>query len=87
MAKQPWTGLAFTISSGPSFLMTFAGVMTYAYMAKAPFSEVWIALTTLYGLHAGKRLWQRLKAPNLEMNGNGGNGGNGEPATPQTVSK
>jgi len=66
--------MTFQFTSGPAFVMTFLGILGYAFFAKAPFSEVWIALITLFGLHTGKRLWQKLKDPRigLEAEGNGG---------------
>jgi len=70
--------MTFIISSGPAFLLTFLGIVAYAFYIKAPFNEFWIGLVTLYGLHAGKRLWQKLKTPQTEL----ANGGmNGEVAT------
>lgn len=66
--------MTFQFSSGPSFVLTFLAVVGYAFYIKAPFNEVWIALITLYGLHAGKRLIQKLKDPRIgletELNGN-----------------
>ena len=67
--------MTFVISSGPAFLMTFLGVLGYAFYIKAPFNEVWIGLVTLYGLHAGKRLWQKLKTPMTELGNEGGTNG------------
>jgi len=59
--------MTFQFTSGPSFVLTFLALFVYALVAKAPFSEVWIALVTLYGLHAGKRLWQKLKDPRIGL--------------------
>jgi hypothetical protein len=59
--------MTFQFTSGPSFILTFLAVTGYAFFIKAQFSEVWIALVTLYGLHAGKRLWQKLKDPRIGL--------------------
>jgi uncharacterized membrane protein YfcA len=57
----------FEFTSGPSFILTFLAVLGYAIYTKAPFQEVWIALGSLYGLHIGKRLWQKLKDPRIGL--------------------
>ena len=66
--------MTWQFTSGPSFILTFIGVAGYAFFIKAPFSEVWIALVTLYGLHVGKRLWQKLKDPRIGLEVENGNG-------------
>lgn len=57
----------FQFTSGPSFLLTFVAVLGYAVYSHAPFQEVWIALGSLYDLHIGKRLMQKLKDPRIGL--------------------
>jgi hypothetical protein len=59
--------VTFQFTSGPSFILTFVTLAAYAFFIRAPFAEVWIALVTLYGLHAGKRLIQKLKDPRIGL--------------------
>lgn len=59
--------MTFQFTSGPSFVLTFLALFAYALFIKAPYSEVWISLVTLYGLHAGKRLIQKLKDPRIGL--------------------
>ncbi len=91
--KKPWAGLTFTVSSGPAFVMTFLGVMLCVFKLKPPFNEAWIALVTLFGLHTGKRLWQKIKGVGYDINANGNcengngevtNGTNGQPPAEET---
>jgi len=59
--------MTFVVSSGPAFVVTFLAIVAYGFYIKAPFNEFWIGMVTLYGLHAGKRLWQKLKTPVSDM--------------------
>jgi len=51
------------VNSGFAYLLSLGGIIAYAFANKAPFSEFWIAVGTLYGWHTGRRLWRQLKTP------------------------
>ena len=55
------------INSGASYLLSFAGVIVYAIIIKAPFTEFWVGVASLYGWHTGRRLWRQLKLGTLEV--------------------
>ncbi len=55
--------LNVTISSGAAYLLSFAAVLAFAVIVKAPFTEFWLAVASLYGWHSGRRLWRQLKTP------------------------
>lgn len=59
--------MTFTISSGPAYLLSLVAVIGYALYIKAPFSEFWIAVASLYGWHTGRRLWRQLKMGTAEV--------------------
>lgn len=59
--------MTFQFTSGPSFILTFITIAGYAFYIRAPFSEVWVGLVTLFGLHVGKRLIKSIKVPNAEV--------------------
>lgn len=63
--------ITFQFTSGPSFILTFAGILSYAFKSKAPFTEVAWALLALYAAHAGKRLIQKLKDKRLTTQAEG----------------
>lgn len=57
----------FTFSSGPSYVLTWIGLTGYAFYIHADFSAYATWIVTLFGLHAGKRLWQKLKDPRIGL--------------------
>ena len=59
--------LNVTINSGMAYLMSFAAILAYAFAMKAPFTEFWVGVASLYGWHTGRRLWRQLKNGPLEM--------------------
>lgn len=61
--------ITFQFTSGPSFILTFAGIVAYAFKSHAEFSGVAEALIVLFGIHTGKRLWQKLKDPRVGTEG------------------
>ena len=58
--------LEVTINSGMAYLMSFVAVIAYAIIIKAPFTEFWVGIASLYGWHTGRRLWRQLKIGTLE---------------------
>ena len=58
--------MTFTISSGPAYLLSLVAIIGYAFFIKAPFTEFWVAVASLYGWHTGRRLWRQLKLGPLE---------------------
>ena len=68
------------VNSGAAYLLSFAGVIAYAIVIKAPFTEFWVGVASLYGWHTGRRLWRQLKLGTLEVT-NGDNNGSTTPPT------
>jgi hypothetical protein len=66
--------LNIEVNSGAAYVMSFAGVIIYALVIKAPFTEFWVGVASLYGWHTGRRLWRQLKIGTLEMTDGGANG-------------
>jgi hypothetical protein len=55
------------VNSGAAYLISFMGVIVYAIIIKAPFTEFWLGVASLYGWHTGRRLWRQLKLGTLEV--------------------
>lgn len=55
------------VNSGVAYLMSFAAVLVYAVIIKAPFTEFWFGIASLYGWHTGRRLWRQFKCGTLEV--------------------
>lgn len=65
--------LEATVNSGAAYLMSLVAVIVYAFFIKAPFTEFWLGVSSLFGWHTGRRLWRQLKCGTLEVtNDNGG---------------
>jgi hypothetical protein len=54
------------VNSGVAYLVSLAAVIGYALFIKAPFTEFWVGIASLYGWHTGRRLWRQLKLGTLE---------------------
>jgi hypothetical protein len=66
--------MEFTIGSGPAYIISLVAVIGYAFYMKAPFSEFWVAIASLYGWHTGRRLWRQLKMGTTEVTNGEANG-------------
>lgn len=55
-----------TINSGAAFIMSFVALIGFAFYIKAPFTEFFFGIGSLYGWHTGRRLWRQLKCGTLE---------------------
>jgi hypothetical protein len=60
--------LSAEVNSGAAYLMSFAAVLAYSVFIKAPFTEFWLGIASLYGWHTGRRLWRQFKLGTLEVN-------------------
>lgn len=59
------------VNSGAAYLMSFAAVILFAVIIKAPFTEFWLGIASLYGWHTGRRLWRQFKCGTLEVQDGG----------------
>lgn len=60
------------VNSGAAYILSLISVIGFALYIKAPFTEFWVGVASLYGWHTGRRLWRQLKLGPLEVdNGNG----------------
>ena len=59
--------MTFQFTSGPAFILTFVTLFAYACISHATFEAYAVWAVSLYGLHAGKRLWQKLKDPRIGL--------------------
>lgn len=57
-----------TINSGAAFIMSFVALIGFAFYIKAPFTEFFFGIGSLYGWHTGRRLWRQLKCGTIEAN-------------------
>ena len=55
------------VNSGAAYLLSFAAVLAYAVFIRAPFTEFWLGISSLFGWHTGRRLWRQLKLGTLEV--------------------
>jgi hypothetical protein len=60
------------VNSGAAYLMSLVVVIVYAFYIHAPFTEVWVGVSSLFGWHTGRRLWRQLKLGTLEVTNGGG---------------
>jgi hypothetical protein len=59
------------VNSGAAYLMSLTSVVILGVALKAPFTEVFVSIASLYGWHTGRRLWRQLKCGTMEdTNGN-----------------
>lgn len=64
--------LNIEVNSGAAYILSLVAVIGFAIFIKAPFTEFWVGIASLYGWHTGRRLWRQLKLGTLEVdNGNG----------------
>jgi hypothetical protein len=54
------------VNSGAAYIISVVGCIGYALFIKAPFEAFWIAISSLFGWHTGRRLWRQLKLGTLE---------------------
>jgi len=54
------------VNSGAAYLMSLVSVVILGVALKAPFTEVFVAIASLYGWHTGRRLWRQLKCGTTE---------------------
>jgi hypothetical protein len=59
--------MTFQFTSGPAYVLTFIALFAYAIISHATFEAYALWAVSLFGLHAGKRLWQKLKDPRIEL--------------------
>ncbi len=59
--------LSAEVNSGAAYLISLASVIILGLFLKAPFTEVFMGIASLYGWHTGRRLWKELKTG--EQNG------------------
>jgi hypothetical protein len=57
--------MTFQFTSGPSFVVIFISLFVYAIISHATFEAYAVWAVTLFGIHTGKRLWQKLKDPRI----------------------
>ena len=62
------------VNSGAAYILSLIGVIGYALFIKAPFTEFWVGIASLYGWHTGRRLWRQLKLGTLEVTNDEPNG-------------
>lgn len=58
--------LNFEVNSGAAFIMSFVALIGFAFYIKAPFTEFFFGIGSLYGWHTGRRLWRQLKCGTME---------------------
>jgi hypothetical protein len=63
--------LTAEVNSGFAYLLSFVAVIAFALYIKAPFTEFWMGIASLYGWHTGRRLWRQLKCGTLEVQDGG----------------
>ena len=55
------------VNSGAAYVMSFVATIAFALYIKAPFTEFFFGLGSLYGWHTGRRLWRQLKMGTIEV--------------------
>ena len=61
--------LTVEVNSGAAYVISVVAVIGYALFIHANFEAFWIAISSLFGWHTGRRLWRQLKLGTLEVNG------------------
>ena len=57
------------VNSGAAYLMSLASVVILGIVLKAPFSELFLGIGSLYGWHTGRRLMKDIKLKGCNGNG------------------
>ena len=59
------------VNSGAAYLLSFAAILGYAFFVKAPMTEFWVGVASLYGWHTGRRLWRQFKCGTRDVQDGG----------------
>lgn len=63
--------LSADVDSGAAYLISLASIIILGLFLKAPFTEFFMGVASLYGWHTGRRLIKQIKVGSTEMTCNG----------------